>query len=195
MIVLIFILSLVGIMVVMIRPELADLLLVFGPCALASLVLLLQQLRQGWFRRSRPAPKVAKRWVILDGSNVMHWKDGKPRIETVRTVMSHFFANGYNVSIVFDANAGYLTSGHYLHDSGFADALGISQDRVIVVPKGTPADPIILAAARDRGARIVTNDRFRDWAGDYPEVRTRGHLIRGGFKSGRLWLNLRTKAK
>ena len=37
---------------------------------------------------------------------------------------------------------------------------------VMVAPKGQPADPHILFVARDLGARIVSNDRFRDWAGE-----------------------------
>ena len=60
----------------------------------------------------------------------------------------------------------------------------------MVVSKGTPADPTILAAARDLGAQIVTNDRFRDWAEAHPEVTEAGHLVRGGYPSGKLWLSL-----
>ncbi len=37
-----------------------------------------------------------------------------------------------------------------------------------------------LDASRRLGARIVSNERFRDWAGDYPEVSKPGHGIRGG---------------
>ena len=35
----------------------------------------------------------------------------------------------------------------------------------------------------------VTNDRFRDWADVHPEVREPGHLIRGGYRDGVLWLD------
>jgi hypothetical protein len=60
----------------------------------------------------------------------------------------------------------------------------------MVVPKGTPADPTILAAARDLGAPVLTNDRYRDWAEAHPEIRTPGHLIRGGYRDGGLHLDL-----
>jgi len=60
----------------------------------------------------------------------------------------------------------------------------------MVVPKGAPADPAILSAAQDTGARVVSNDRFRDWSDDFPEVRAPGFLIRGGYRSGELWLDL-----
>lgn len=60
----------------------------------------------------------------------------------------------------------------------------------MVVNKGEPADPMILKMARDMGAIVITNDRFRDWAIDFPEVRTRGHLVRGGYRDGTLRLDL-----
>jgi hypothetical protein len=47
-----------------------------------------------------------------------------------------------------------------------------------------------LAAAADLGARVVTNDRYRDWVEQHPEVTEPGHLIRGGYKAGKLWLDL-----
>ena len=61
---------------------------------------------------------------------------------------------------------------------------------LVVVNKGTPADITILAAAKDSGARIVTNDRYRDWADVHPEVREPGYLIRGGYRDGKLWFDM-----
>ena len=60
---------------------------------------------------------------------------------------------------------------------------------------GRPEDALAgveqaVAAARDLGARIVSNDRYRDWAADHPEVATPGHLVRGGYREGALWLDL-----
>ncbi|MCU0912684.1 MAG: hypothetical protein MUE98_15560, partial [Rhodobacteraceae bacterium] len=40
------------------------------------------------------------------------------------------------------------------------------------------------------GAQIVTNDRFRDWVERFPEVRQPGHLVRGNYRDGALWLDL-----
>jgi hypothetical protein len=45
-----------------------------------------------------------------------------------------------------------------------------------------------LTVARDFNAPIVTNDRYRDWADDYPEIAEPGRLIRGGYRNGTLWL-------
>mgnify|MGYP003651762796 CR=1 FL=1 len=89
--------------------------------------------------------------------------------------------------VVFDANAGYLLTGKYKHDDAMAGYLGLAEDWVMVVPKGTVADRYLLTVARDVGAPIVTNDRYRDWAADYPEIKQSGRLIRGGYRDGALW--------
>ena len=59
---------------------------------------------------------------------------------------------------------------------------------MLVVPKGSPADPWILTTARDFGARIVTNDRYRDWAEAHPEVEKPGFLVRGSLTGTTVWL-------
>ncbi len=141
-------------------------------------------LRARIFRGDKP------RWVVIDGSNVMQWKDGTPQIEAVRDVISRLTALGYAPGVVFDANAGHKLMGRYRHDHAFGKLLGLPHDRVMVVAKGTPADPAILAAARDLGAHIVTNDRFRDWAETHPEIAKPGHLIKGGYRDGQVWLDV-----
>ena len=141
-------------------------------------------------RRIRIKSRVTTNRVVVDGSNVMYWKDNTPRIETVREVLDHLSASGFTPGIMFDANAGYLLTGKYEHDGAFEKLLGLPRDHVMVVNKGVPADISILTAARDLGARIVSNDRYRDWADTYPEVHDPGHLIRGGYRNGVLWLDL-----
>jgi hypothetical protein len=165
----------------------SGLILLAGLAALAGLLRLLRAA----LRRPEPADRPSLGLMIVDGSNVMYWKDETPRIETVREVVRHLADLGYTPGVVFDANAGYLLSGRYRHHRHMGRMLGIRADRVMVVPKGTPADPYILNAARRLGARIVTNDRYRDWAEDHPEIRHRRHLVRGGYRSGRLWLDLK----
>jgi hypothetical protein len=66
--------------------------------------------------------------------------------------------------------------------------LGLEARQVLVVHKGTPADPFLLQTAREFGARIVTNDRYRDWAEAHPQVREPGFLIRGDVQAGRVRL-------
>lgn len=158
---------------------------------LGSLFVLLVRARS---RRPVPAPSKA-RWIMVDGSNVMHWKDGTPQIATLREVLDRLAALGFTPGVVFDANAGHKLVGRYLHDHALGQLLGLPEERVLVADKGTPADPLLLASARDAAAMIVTNDRYRDWAETHPEVATPGHLIRGGYRDGQLWLDLERGAR
>ena len=180
--------SVIGIAVSQSRAEAADLLLLAGPCALASLILLVVAIVRRTAHRCGRA-----RALIIDGSNVMYWRDGVPKIETVTEVLQHLIALGFKPGVIFDANAGYLFADGYRGDRAIAKILGLPVDRVMVVPKGTPADPYILQAARDMKARIISNDRFRDWQGDFPEIARPGHLIKGDFRQGHLKLDLPEK--
>jgi hypothetical protein len=138
------------------------------------------------WRRHRPVRLDTSNTIILDGSNVLHWKDETPRLQTLIEVLDRLQSAGYTPVVIFDANAGYLVSDRYMHHHHFAKALGLSESQVMVVPKGEPADPTILKAARSMKARVVSNDRFRDWAGEYGEVRKKGFLVSGGYRGGRL---------
>jgi hypothetical protein len=162
--------------------------------ALAAFVLLgMAVLRGAPSETTEVAPKAkfrrSKKAAVIDGSNVMHWDGEVARLAPLRDVIGALKAKGYTPGIIFDANAGYKLADRYLDDRDFAKLLKLRADRVLVVPKGEPADPTILASAREMGAKIVTDDRFRDWAGEYPEVTEPGHLVRGGYRDGVLWLD------
>ena len=167
-------------------PGLPDLILLAAACAAAGILMWALLFARRTWRAWRTKPQ----WVVVDGSNVMYWKDNTPRIDTVREVLDLLSARGFTPGIMFDANAGYLLTGRYEHDGAFERLLKLPRDHVMVANKGVPADIPILAAARDLGARIVTNDRFRDWAETHPEVHEPGYLIRGGYRAGKLWLDL-----
>lgn len=142
---------------------------------------------------SRPKRTYARRPpkspIVIDGSNVMHWNGETPDLETLREVIAALRAEGYQPGVIFDANAGYKFRDRYLDDRHFATLLNLPGDRVLVVAKGEQADPTILAAARDLKAKVITNDRYRDWTTDFPEVQTPGHLVRGGYRDGQLWFD------
>ncbi len=204
--------SVVGLALAVVLPGWQDLVMLAAPMLLASLWLLLRaRLARGAAARGRAAysinrevsgltgpprrglfarRQVAPKYVVVDGSNVMHWKDKLPQLESVRAVVDQLTAAGYAPGVVFDANAGYKLLGKYTHDLAFSKLLGLPHNRVLVVAKGTPADPVILASARELGARIVSNDRFRDWAETHPEVRLPGHVIAGGYRDGQVWLDM-----
>jgi hypothetical protein len=143
-----------------------------------------------WTRRPRPTPgpPVDEAWILIDGSNVMHWQDNAPNLVPLAGVVERLKFLGYVPGVIFDANAGWKLQGRYLHDDALARLLGLEARQVLVVPKGAQADPFLLQTARDFGARIVTNDRFRDWAEAHPEVLEPGLLIRGGMRDGKVWL-------
>jgi Zc3h12a-like Ribonuclease NYN domain len=132
--------------------------------------------------------KPSKNWILVDGSNVMHWEDNTPHLEPIRRVVGALKAQGFDPGVVFDANAGWKLCGRYLGERELGQLLDLPQDQVLVVPKGSPADPWLLTTARDFGASIVTNDRYRDWATDHPEVAEPGFLIHGGLTEGTVWL-------
>jgi hypothetical protein len=177
----------------------SDALLLLAPALLLVVGLLVLRL---WTRGARPTrrtrplrtrplrPARRGRPIIIDGSNVLYWKDNIPRADTLRDAITALRAQGYDPGVVFDANAGYLLTGRYLHHAALGELFSLPEENVMVVPKGTPADPTILAAARDLGAPILTNDRYRDWADTHPEIRTPGHLIRGGYRDGQLTIDL-----
>jgi len=172
-------------------PEAQDILLIAGPSALAALLLLLKAVLAPRRKAALPATEEeSENWVILDGSNVMHWKDETPRFETLHEVLTEMKRRGLTPRVVFDANAGYLLAGRFLNDRAFGHILDLPRDRVMVVPKGNPADPAILTAARDLKARVVSNDRFRDWVEDHPELHQPGLLIRGQYRGDRLILDM-----
>jgi Zc3h12a-like Ribonuclease NYN domain len=190
--------SLVGVALALTVPGWSALLLVAGPCAIASFVHSVHAVLVApapEHRQVRDDPPTfrkedAPNWIIVDGSNVLYWRDNTPQLETLRDVLRHLREQGYSPGVVFDASAGYRVSDRYQDDADWGAMLGLPIDRVVVVHKGTVADLTVLAAARDLGARIVTNDRYRDWADQHPEVREPGHLIRGGYRDGALWLAL-----
>ena len=162
--------------------------------------------RRGWWRRHRAVDGPGGGGLLsgsADGSDKGDVLAGAPvapsagalehRVDEA-DVVDELRARGYTPGVVFDANAGYLLIGRYQHDKALSSQLDLPVDRVLVVPKGTPADPYILQSARDYGGQVVSRDQFRDWAEAHPEIAEPGHLIKGGYRNGKLWLDLETEA-
>lgn len=141
-------------------------------------------------RLLRARRRAGQQVVVLDGSNVMHWRGGVPDLSTVCHVLRHLEEQGFHPGVVFDANAGYKLDGRYQHHTALARKLGLTKDRVLVVNRGEVADGMILRVAQDMGARVVSNDRFRDWAHQFPQVRAPGFVISGRYRDGSLQLDL-----
>jgi hypothetical protein len=158
---------------------------------LALAVLLIVTFLVLWRRRRRPVstPQQDGRQIILiDGSNVIHWQDNTPQFAPLKQVVHDLSRRGYKPAVVFDANIGYKLTGQFMGERELSRMLSLRNDQILVVPNGQQADPFLLETARDLQARIVTNDRYRDWAERYPDVARPENLVRGEMRDGRVWL-------
>lgn len=173
--------SLTGVLVAVFLSGWSDLILLAGPATVASLYL---------FLRAWLGGRGTRRWAVVDGSNVMYWATGAPEAASLRGIVAQLRARGLTPYVVFDANAGYLLRGRYLDHARLAELIDLPARQVTVVGKGMPADPLILKAARSKGACVITNDRYRDWSEHFPEVTRPGVLVRGGYREGQPWLAL-----
>lgn len=176
---LLLLISLAGLVLGLTQEPWSDIVIPAGAGAVASLYILLRS-TDPWYRAGKP--------VIIDGSNVMFWAGVEPDLKIVRNLVKVLARKGLRPGVIFDANAGYRVSGIYMDDAVLARALRLPDDQVLVVPKGTPADQYILDAARGLHARVVTNDRYRDWEDRYPEVKAPRFLVQGGVRNGKLWI-------
>jgi len=129
-------------------------------------------------------------WVIVDCSNVIHWINNELNIKPLLDVLERLKHHGCTAGVIFDASVGHVLNGTYKHNATFSELLGLLLDRIMVVPAGTVADQYILKAERDFRAKIVTNDRYRDWADGFLEVNERGRLITGWHCDGVLFTSL-----
>lgn len=127
-------------------------------------------------KRRRASPR---RWVVIDGSNVMYWGNTGPDLAVLSTVIGDLQARGLTPAVWFDANVGYLIGNRYQGPVDMAQRLGLPHRQVFVAPKGTPADPLLLEGAKALNARIVSNDRYRDWIEDHPLAAEPGLLVGG----------------
>ncbi len=149
-----------------------------------------------WVRRQRTRLAVARRpaidgrqTVLIDGSNVIYWLDNTPQLTPLLQVVHDLSSRGLKPGVVFDANVGYKLTGKFMDERDLSRLLSLPRDQILVVPKGRQADPYLIETAREFGAKIVTNDRFRDWAEQHPEVLEPGFLIRGEIRHGQVWLS------
>ncbi len=156
-----------------------DLLPLALTAAFAAALLLLRAL----WRPRKPKPKL--RGIMVDGSNLLYWADTTPRLDSVAAVLRLLEGHGFTPLVCFDANVGYLVGTRYMGPGILAGRLALHPDQVVVADKGTPADPLLLDMATRKDLLVVSNDRFRDWAGRYPQVTMPERLVRGGIQNGR----------
>lgn len=119
---------------------------------------------------AQPAPEreQATNIVLVDGSNVAHSIEGEPpHVANIIAVRDKLCEEGFEPIIVADA-----ALRHQIDDQARYEKL-IEDGQVRQAPAGTDADYFILSFARELGAGIVSNDRFRDRIKQFPEARER----------------------
>lgn len=143
--------------------------------------------RQPWAKEARPSTpqpsgvKQAKRGdIVIDGTNVMYW-DGTADLGTLRSVVDHLKTKGRTPFVFLDASSRHHLGNRSLDENGFARALGLKRNQIMVCPAGTEADAFILKFAREQDIPIVSNDRFGDRAKQVKGLK----LIKGGIAGGR----------
>ena len=113
-------------------------------------------------------PPVDERLVLIDGSNVAHSSEGeKPRLANILLIEEKIREDGMEPIIVADA-----ALRHQIDRRGDYEKL-VDDGKIKQAPAGTDADYFILSFARELGASIVSNDRYRDRIARYPEVEER----------------------
>ncbi len=123
--------------------------------------------------------------VLVDGSNVAHSSEGEqPRLANITAVCDKLREEGYEPLVLVDA-----ALRHQIDDRGGYEVL-VEAGVLRQAPAGTDADYFILSFARELGASIVSNDRFRDRQKTFPEAGKR--LIRYMIVKGEVVLERRT---
>lgn len=118
--------------------------------------------------------------VVIDGTNVMYW-DGEADLRTLRSVVDQLRSKGKYPFVFLDASSRHHLKDPSLDERGFAKALGLKRDRIMVCPARTEADAFILKYAREHRLPVVSNDRFGDRAQQAKGLK----LIKGGVAGGK----------
>jgi Zc3h12a-like Ribonuclease NYN domain len=126
--------------------------------------------------------------VLVDASNVAHSTEGgEARLRNIQLVQEKLREEGLEPIIVADA-----ALRHQIDDKTAYEKL-IDEGKVHQAPAGTDADYFILSFAREMDARVLTNDRFRDRAKDFPRERNR--VIRYMIVDGEVVLEHRNRRR
>ncbi len=117
-----------------------------------------------------PKPTVAN-WVVIDGSNVMHWFDETPSVNTVSLVAYQLIEQGYRPIVWFDANVGYKVGSRFMNERALAGHLPVDARAIRVAPNGSPADPLLIeqAVRRRVEGRFGSTIKGHDPASEAPD--------------------------
>jgi hypothetical protein len=108
-----------------------------------------------------------KEAIIIDGANVAYEErsaGGRPKLSNLLKVRRELEERGFEALILVDASLKYD-----IDDQQQLETL-IASQQVRQVPAGTDADFFIIQLAEQLDARIVTNDRYKDYAERFPWI-------------------------
>ena len=168
-------------------PDLPPVVLPYMPFVTVGLALLALWVGAGLVQRAlgrlylwfftKPKPV-----IVVDGSNVMHWRDDVASVKTLTLVLSDLAARGFAPHVFFDANVGYKLFNRAIGQRDLAFQLDLKPAQITLAPSRTPADPLLIGFAIKAGVRVVSNDRFMDWRAEFPAIRGKGFLVPGKIR-------------
>lgn len=106
--------------------------------------------------------------IVVDGSNIAYLvktPEGKASLEALLTVRDKLREMGYRPIIIVDASLH-----HHIDNPRKLDQL-IDSGEINQAPADTDADVFVLKTARDFGARIVTDDQYKDYRDSFEHAR------------------------
>ncbi|WP_299417601.1 hypothetical protein [uncultured Sulfitobacter sp.] len=114
--------------------------------------------------------------IMLDGSNILFWRGEQAQLELPKEVARALVSRRFEPVLYFDHSIKQYAEQEYLDDL-------LHLVDVVVAPRGTPADKLLLERAQQGRVQIVSNDRFRDWRSHHPRLRG-DWLVTGSIKKG-----------
>jgi hypothetical protein len=117
------------------------------------------------------------REVLIDALNVAWWCGDPPTLRLPVALLVELLNRGTPAYLYFDASAPYQLA----HERADYDALFEFPELAVRAPIGRTADGLLLRHARDRGALIVSRDRFRDHRARYRRIIDDPARVVGGF--------------
>tara|TARA_R110000850_G_scaffold8818_5_gene32422 strand:- start:18 stop:416 length:399 start_codon:yes stop_codon:yes gene_type:complete len=115
--------------------------------------------------------------ILVDGSNVLFWQGGVAQADVPERVVRALIARRFAPLVYFDNSIG-----RHIGQAALVRLETLAQVRVATA--GTPADALLLKACEKGRIQIVSNDRFRTWRDDHPQLQAAwlvtGRIVRGG---------------
>ena len=104
---------------------------------------------------------------VVDGSNVAYDGAGPPAFAKLKRLIRHQREEGYELVVFVNA-----ALRHHVTDREALES-AIDRGTVLQAPAGIQADLFILDYASETGAEVVSNDMFREFWDQYPDLTKR----------------------